>query len=322
MNFELFREIIGYTQNLGSREDLVTGCLATAFHYCPVFTESFFQKIGINDFPWKNRNKYDYLISTGPRINGNYGKIGAGVDFKPDIMISRLEEWSDESQLKKEHLILIESKMGAAFGENQKQNYQLFKEKFAAKFPDQIKLILISLKNESSDGFYPAISWFEVIKISEEIIRLMDDWNSEKLILTEIFSFMKISLVPSVDSLKNICGEYCPESIMKELKSRTDFSSARLRKIVSISENPISCPNYEQMFKMNEIGLKSPMSYIDISDDIKERYLGCAVCNEKALFWAEHIDEKEHCKIVGILRLNSPSWIEDWFDILSKMCSL
>ena len=250
MNIQLFREIIGYTQNLGSHEDIVTACLATAFSYCPKFTRKFFLELDINDFPWRHERGHDYgyLVSTGPRINGNFGKLGSGIDFKPDIMISKLEEWEDKSKLKNEHLILIESKLGAVLDEKQEKNYQLFRKRFSKKFPNQIHLILISLKKESFDNFLNK-SWYEIIEIIEKIIKDMDDWSSEKLILKEIFDFMRISLIPDKGNFKNDEMDYCPKRILNELKSRTNFSSARLKQYSSISKNPISCPEYQAMKK-------------------------------------------------------------------------
>jgi hypothetical protein len=64
------------------------------------------------------------------------------------------------------------------------------------------------------------------------------------------------------------------------------------------------------------------MSYIDISDNSVERYLCSAVWQKNVLFWTEYIDKEEQCSVLGKIRLNSSTWVDEWFDVLSKACSL
>lgn len=311
MNINVVDTLFDYTQNLRSSEDIITGTLATAFHYCPKFSEVFFKNsFGIN-IP-KDGNFY---VATG------YSTVGYAwlkdLNFRPDILISNKDEdWEKEPD--GEQLILIESKLWSKFGPNQINKYKKFKDLFSKKASNSVHMILISIEEHEKGPFDQSLTWNKVIQLSENIFKEIDDDLAEKLVLKDIIVFMKLRLVPSLDDFKKN-NELCPKEILKRIYNRLDRNKLKL---------PIKPKNISDFYEKD--GLKSinvsdseKMSYSTLEINKKEYSLCCAYSKEKkrVIFWIE-CEDTEDLEILfqtDTLNFNKKSWIDDWFDALLKI---
>ena len=101
MKIEIVDTIFEYSQTLRSSEDVITGILATALDSCPIFSMQFIKELGIN-FPYED----DYFLYTGLATKSY--KWCKGIDFRPDLLISNIDDVWDENKIPKhENLILI-----------------------------------------------------------------------------------------------------------------------------------------------------------------------------------------------------------------------
>jgi hypothetical protein len=312
---------------MGSHEDIVTAALSTAFCYCPNFTEKFFSKIGFRTYKWKDtKDEYDYLVDTGYEINGNYSWLKRGIKFRPDILISKKEKWDKKSPPRGEQLIVIESKIWARLEHKQEKQYHLFKQEYLKRVNKNIKTLLITLKEDNTReyfGFDKNITWNDLIKISEEIYKNIPEWNSESVLLRELIDFLKIRLLPDEEDFKNEQDQYCPKDILKRIKSRTCSNSYRVLDTYKMNENDMVCKPYSDLLALHNLKDDDLMSAFKLTNEKGERYICCAVKGKLAIFWvADYFDKKQDCKKIGTLKLNPSVWLNDWFDIMTKIYRL
>jgi hypothetical protein len=329
MHLRVVDEIFSYAQNLGSHEDIVTGALATAFCYCPKFTEKFFKKIGINFFKWKDGEEYRYLIDTGWEINGNYSWLKNNSKFRPDILISKNEKWDEKKPPKNEQLILIEAKIWARFGANQRKKYYEFRREYLKQVNEDIQTLLISIEEDNSDeryAFDSNLTWNKLIEISEDIYKSIPEWNSESVLLRELLDFTKIRLFPDNEDFKNENDIYCPKILLQKMKYRLSSNLGRVLAPYKIKENDMDCKPYHDLIKLYNLLDNDLMSAFIINGETKERYLCCAVKKNLAIFWVADYsaDTKngQDCRKIGTVKLDSQYWYDVWFDIMTKVYRL
>ena len=326
MHLRIVDEIFSYAQNMGSHEDIVTAALATSFSYCPRFTEKFFKKIGISHFKWKNRREYSYLIDAGWEINGNYSWIKNSEKFRPDILISKNEKWDEKKPPKDEQLILIESKIWAPFGPNQRKKYHEFKRKYSKTVNQDIKTILISIEKENFDDGYTFdinITWNSLIQLAEDIYKSIPEWNSESIILRELLDFIKIRLFPDKEDFKNEKDVYCPKILLQKMKYRLSSNLGRVSTPYKIEENDMDSKSYHDLIQHYRLINNDLMSDFKLKGGGKERYLCCSVKNNLAIFWVAEYSadprDGEDCKKIGTVKLDSQHWYDEWFDVMTRV---
>ena len=318
MNINVIATLFDHTQNLGNSEDIITGALATAFHYCPEFTKKFFKKIEGIEFPKVGKN--GYYVDTGYSIERQDWL--KGITFRPDILISNKDEdWKNKPN--GEQIILIESKLWANLPEKQEKSYKDFKKIFVSRKSNTIATLLISIKKIKTDAFDKAITWNQAIKNSENIHKELDNDLAEKIILEEIIELMKLRLYPKIEDFENENENICPKAILSKIKYRLDWRSlGRIKNPDSVS-NLYSESDLSKIKNELNISGKTKISYLEFEINNFKYSLNCALLNDgdKIFFWIED-ENGDDVKIkfkTKEINFNSQSWSNDWFSALIKI---
>ena len=334
MHLKIVNEIIDYTQNLGSSEDIVTALLAISLSYSPSFADNLFSELGI---PIIKRNEYDeYFIDTGFSINSkSYAWISEkdnSVNFRPDIMVSRISEWTDEIP-KGEQLILFESKLWAQLEDKQANSYEMFKEVCRKSGINKVYNVFISLDELGNSlitkKFDIAITWNQVIGAAHKVIEQHNNFIEQQF-LEEVFCLMEMRLKPDKDEFVENGNINC-KIVLQKLKYRIlSYSSTQPKKPKDIDSyyNDIdNDPNYDDFFKKFNLSKKCQMSFLEISTAKEKMDINCAInLDNKIIIWYEKInkdnEEYGNPQLISQIDMEKPYWHNVWYDTLKKISQL
>ena len=330
----MINEIIDYTQNLGSSEDVITALLATSIAYCPSFMYSLLEKTGIKCLQ-KDKNKYPYCIDTGFVISSSMykwiGKVhnSTKLNFRPDIMISKVDEWNDDIP-KDEEIILIESKIWAKLGDNQADNYKTFKEICNKVNIKNVSTVLISLdgigNDEIENNFDISTTWNHVIRFAREAIKELEI-PVEEAFLQEIFDLIEIRLIPNKKDFFDGDKIDCKKVLQKVKYRIANYSSKRASKAKQIDfyYNDFELDNDNQEL-IDRYGLNNrcQMSYLAFKNKNCTININCSMSsNGKIVFWHKNVDAlTEGCsryEFISEIDLSKPYWKYSWSDTLYKI---
>jgi len=322
MELEVIRKIIDYTQNMRSHEDVVTAALTTAFDYCPEFMEQFLKYMKLKEYNFKNNGNYNYTLETGSVINGYYKWLGKEIDFRPDIVISK-QEWEEDKAPKNEETILIESKVGAILRPDQRKQYKKFKQYFEEEVSNNVKTILISLKKYNKRDvkeFDEVITWDKVIKISKDIYKDLQVSKRMKRIIKDLIDFIKFSLIPKTENLKNEDGQFNPKKILKQMKTRSAFNTATPVNNYEVALNEVENSDYLKMIERYNILNSDIMSYLWYFKKREQYYFYCLVKGKKSIFWIERYNRNklQNFYAVGDIDFSKKKWSTDWYNVLTE----
>jgi len=334
MHIKMVNEILDYTQNLGSSEDIITGLFAAAIGNCPVFTHKLFNQLGIKNIQKKPTDD-DYYLDTGFAISSNiYGWISNAdntviINIRPDIMISKCEEWNDDIP-KDEELILIESKIWAKLGKNQAGNYKAFKEICNKVKMNNVSTVLISLdeigNDEISENFDISLTWNKVIGSARELIKSHENLV-EKGFFEEIFDLIETRLIPDrEDFYEN--GKIDCKSVLQKMKYRiANYSPEKAqnaKKVDFYYDDLDSDPDYKEIIERYGITKDCEMSTLSIHTKNCIVEINCGISlNSRLVFWYEKVDKitEKYSKpeILSEIDLTQPYWKQSWYDTLYKV---
>jgi len=342
MHIDIVNTIIYYTQNLGSNEDIVSGALATAFYYCPKYTESLFKwlEIKLPKLPKSPKDDEDdivddYFVDTGSVISGKkYKWLSKKIDFKPDILIYTKDEWSENKNDPpiEEELILIEAKLfGSRLKEEQEIKYKLFKQEFFERTNKKPKMLLITLTNEADkekpELFDKTITWNELLEKSEDIFSKRKENESERIILKDIIEFITLQIIPEKDDLYTN-KEICPYKILKQLiqiirskqlkENNPRIRVQNIKELKKVYTNEDDRKYIIQRFEKYGITRDKPMSLIKISGKDENFYINCTAIRGKALFWIDFDNSDEFIEI-GTMDFKRDYWKNRWISIAEEI---
>ena len=131
------------------------------------------------------------------------------------------------------------------------------------------------------------------------------------------------NILPDEEDFKNEKDQYCPKSILKRIKSRTCSNSYRVLDSYKMIENDMECKPYLDLLALHNLEDNDLMSAFKLTKKKIERYICCAVKGKLAIFWVQdYFGNQQDCKRIGTIKLDPSVWLNDWFDIMTKIYRL
>lgn len=279
---DIVETILENCQNLGSNEDISTAILATIFEYCPEFTKSFFKRFNDGESCVLFDEYDEFYYNCGLFITQkNFKWAGKNVSFKPDIIISRPEEWTHKLP-KNEKIISIESKLWTSLSNNQKVGYKFLKDNL-----NSWNFYISIEKTDVNEYFQESITWADLINKAEGIVEdEIEALGKEIDLANTLVQMLKRRFIPEEDDLQDERSKFCAKYILRSLFKRS-FNKKKTA-VNFFEEDEDSYDQFIKFRKKEKIDEVSSQAYAHLYENAKEnKWISCVVHGDSFSLFSE-----------------------------------